>query len=87
MAWKILAGLMPGFVLAASICGWLCWLAPGMWTANLAMALLWFFPVWVAIISVCLIAKRPGLLCLNVSLTAALSLGALWFAQWSGLIL
>jgi hypothetical protein len=87
MAWRILTGLIPGFVLAASFSGWLCWLAPGIWTANLTVALLWFFPFWVAIFTMCLIARNPYLLCLKVSLTATLSLGALRIAQWSGFIL
>lgn len=87
MTWRILTGLIPGFLLAAALSGWWSWLQPGIWSADLAMALLWFFPVWVTIIVFCLIAERPGRLCLRVSLAAACGLGALWLAQVSGLIL
>lgn len=50
MMWsRGLAGLVPGFFLAAALTGLVCWLPPGPWRQALVPALLAFVPLWVGV--------------------------------------
>lgn len=50
MMWsRGLAGLIPGFFLAAALTGLACWLPPGPWQRALVPALIAFVPLWVGV--------------------------------------
>jgi hypothetical protein len=75
---RALAGLVPGFFLAAAITGLLCWLPPGAWQQTLVPGLVVFFPVWtgVAIVAFFFANGRRAWCWLTLAAVAATAL--LW---------
>lgn len=72
LTWKTLAGLFPGFFLTAAIIGWSNWLLPGLWTQSVMICLLMFFPIWIAVICLCLLARTNRKAWLATSVPAIL---------------
>lgn len=48
---RAIAGVVPGFFVAAAGIGLATWLAPGGWRLALVPALVAFFPLWIAVIA------------------------------------
>ncbi len=55
---RLLAGSVPGFSLAALICGLLAYLPPGNWQQLWVPSLLLFFPLWLGLTGWAL-AQKP----------------------------
>jgi hypothetical protein len=47
---RALAGVVPGFFLAAAFTGLVAWGAPGPWQNALVPSLVFFVPTWIAIL-------------------------------------
>jgi hypothetical protein len=78
------AGVVPGFLVAAALVGWACWLWPGLWQHTLVPGLVAFFPAWVGVI--CASFKfASGVRAWSwLGALAVFGLGLLWTAQAAG---
>lgn len=82
---RLLAGLLPGFFLAVCLTSALCWLWPGDWRAAFVPAMLCLFPLWIGIVSACMVAHsaaRAWTWTTAPAIAGLLALGALQRAGW-----
>lgn len=78
------AAVLPGFLFTGMLASWLCWAPPGAWQHSLVPAMLLFFPLWVAVICLCLAASHARQAWWFTTVPAAIGLALLWWVQSAG---
>ncbi|RZA34659.1 MAG: hypothetical protein EOP92_14515 [Lysobacteraceae bacterium] len=78
---RALAGVVPGFVLAAALVALACWSLPGPWQATLVPGLVAFFPAWMCAIGAAFFFSSGRRAWAWLGLAAVGSLAALWTLQ------
>lgn len=82
---RALAGLLPGFFVAAAAAGLAAWLPPGPWQSAIVASMIAFIPFWM-LAALWAFAFRTGLRAwAGLSAAAALGFGFLWLLrglQW-----
>lgn len=81
---RILAGVVPGFFVAAAGIGLLTWAAPGPWRHALVPGLIGFFPLWIAVIAASLAFANARRAWIVWSLLAVAGFGALALLRATG---
>ncbi len=78
---RALAGIVPGFFLAAALVGLCSWSLPGPWQATLVPALVAFFPAWMVVIGVGFFFRSGRQAWAWLGVAAIAATGLLWWLQ------
>ncbi|KAF1692885.1 hypothetical protein [Pseudoxanthomonas koreensis] len=81
---RALAGIFPGFFLAAGLTGLLCWLPPGPWQATIVPGIIAFIPLWSGVAAAAFAFSSARRAWAWLGGLAVAALGALWALQWLG---
>lgn len=78
---RALAGVLPGFFVAAALTGLISWSWPGPWQATVVPALIAFFPVWMGVIGGSFLFQTGKRAWNWFSASALVGMGMLWLLQ------
>jgi hypothetical protein len=78
---RAVAGIVPGFFLAAALVGLASWLWPGSWESTMVVTLLVFFPVWTGIFCISFRFQNGKLAWLWLGGMALIALGLLYLLK------
>ncbi|WP_255988302.1 hypothetical protein [Chitinolyticbacter albus] len=81
---KVTAGAVLGLPLSAFAVGTVIYAWPGPWQHSMVVGLVFFFPLWMAVIAASPLFRSAGRAWLWLALASAAAFAALWLIKFTG---